>query len=101
MSTLSPGSSIKYKLPFSKESKPEIMGIVVFYHYINRIVNVFLGKTPLPSNHSWLKGILKIVSGRLFSRAVNRSKSPGDSLKFLPQAELPSDLSWSKGKPNV
>ena len=101
LSTLSPGPRINDKLPFSKEFEPEIMGTVVFYHYINRIVNVFLGKTPLPSNHSWLKGILKIVSGRLFSRAVNRPKSPGDSLKFLPKADLPRDFSWSKGKPNV
>ena len=98
---LSPWSSIKYKLPFSKESKPEIMGKVVFYHYINRIVNVFLGKNPLPSNRPCFSGILKVVAGRLFSSVVNRPKTLGDSLKFLPQADLPSEFSWAKGKSNI
>ena len=66
LSTLSPGPRINDELPFSKEFEPEIMGTVVFYHYLNRIANVFLGKIPLPSNHSWLTGILKVVAGRLF-----------------------------------
>jgi len=101
LSTLSPGSSTNYDLPFSKESEPEIMGTVVFYHYINRIANVFLSETPLPSNISWLTGILKIVAGRMFSRAVKRSKSLGDSLKFLPKADLPIEFSWAKGSSNV
>lgn len=101
LTTLSPGSTLIHKPPFSKESAPEIMGTVVFYHYINRIVNVLLSETPLPSNRSWLTGILKIFASRLFSRAVNRPKSPGDSLKFLPRADLPLEFSWSKGNSNV
>ncbi len=101
LSTLSPESRINYDLPFSKEFEPEIIGTVVFYHYINRITNFFLSETPLPSNISWLGGILKIVAGRLFSRAVKRSKSLGDSLKFLPKADLPIEFSWAKGSSNV
>jgi AhpD family alkylhydroperoxidase len=99
--TLSPGSILNQNPPFSKESGPEIMGTVVFYHYINRIVNVLLSETPLLSNRSWLEGILKIVAGRLFSKAVNRLKIPGDSLKFLPRANLPAEFNWSKDKTNV
>jgi AhpD family alkylhydroperoxidase len=101
LNTLSPESILNHKPPFSKKSAPEIMGIVVFYHYINRIVNVLLNETPLPSNRSWLAGILKIIASRFFSKAINRPKSPGESLKFLPRADLPVEFSWSKGNSNV
>ena len=101
LSALSPGSKTNYDLPFSKEFEPEIIGTIVFYQYINRITNVFLSETPLPSNISWLTGIMKIVAGRMFSRAVKRSKSLGDSLKFLPKAVLPIEFSWAKGSSNV
>lgn len=101
VSTLSPGSKTNYELPFSKEFEPEIIGTIIFYEYINRIANIFLSETPLPSNISWLTGIMKIVAGRMFSRAVKRSKSLGDSLKFLPKADLPMEFSWAKGSSNV
>jgi AhpD family alkylhydroperoxidase len=101
LTTLSPESILNHQPPFSKKAAPEIIGTVVFYHYINRIVNVLLNETPLPSNHSWLAGILKIVASKFFSKAISRSKSPGDSLKFLPRADLPVEFSWSKGNSNI
>jgi AhpD family alkylhydroperoxidase len=89
-------SIAKHKPPFPKKEAPEIIGTVVFYHYINRIVNVLLNETPLPSNHSWLTGILKIIASRFFHKAIMRPKTPGESLKFLPRAKLPVEFSWAK-----
>jgi hypothetical protein len=99
--TRSPGAEILLSPPFSKQDAPEIIGTAVFFHYVNRMVNVLLSETPLPSNHRWLKGPLKRVAGWYFSKAVNRSKLLGTSLELLPVTEFPADLAWAETAPNV
>jgi AhpD family alkylhydroperoxidase len=99
--TRSTGFEILLSPPFSRQDEPEIIGTAVFFHYINRIVNVLLSETPLPSNRSWLKNTLKLMAGLFFSRAARRHKSLGDSLKFLPEADLPADLNWAKPNPTI
>ena len=37
----------------------------------------------------------------MFVQAVRQPKTPGESLKFLPPAELPPDLHWAKANPIV
>lgn len=101
LATRTPESEILLTPPFSREAAPEILGTAVFYHYINRMVNVLLSETPLPSNRTWLKRPLKRVASLIFSRAIKRPKTAGDSLRFLPEAELPADLSWTETAPNV
>ncbi|MCK4782230.1 MAG: hypothetical protein KAV87_00665, partial [Desulfobacteraceae bacterium] len=80
---------------------PEIIGTAVFFHYVNRMANVLLSETPLPSNHPWLKGVFKRMAGWFFSRAIHRSKPLGTSLELLPETELPVDLAWAKTSPNI
>lgn len=94
--TRSPGSEPLLSPPFSRDEGPEIIGTAVFYHYINRMVTILLTETPLPSNRSWLKRPLKKLASLLFSQAVRRLIPQGESLRFLPEADLPPDLSWSK-----
>jgi hypothetical protein len=60
------------------------------------MVSFFLTETPLPSNRGWLKGTLKRMAGWYFSFSANRSKLQGESLKLLPDSELPSDLIWAQ-----
>ena len=99
--TRSTGFEILLSPPFSRQDAPEIIGTTVFFHYLNRMVNVLLSETPLPSNRSWLKNTLKLMAGLFFSRAARRHKSLGDSLKFLPEADLPADLNWAKPNPTI
>lgn len=80
---------------------PEIIGTAVYFNYINRMANVLLGETPLPSNQPLLKGSLTRVASMMFSSAVKRPKTVGDSLEFLPETELPEDLAWAKPADNV
>jgi len=101
LSTRSPKSDIVLSPPFSSKEAPEIIGVAVLFHYINKMVSLFLSETPLPSNRGWLKGALKRMAGWYFSFSMKRSKSYGDSLKFLPESELPSDLIWSQDSPYV
>jgi AhpD family alkylhydroperoxidase len=86
--------------PFSLHDAPEIIGTATAFHYINRMVNIFLGDTLLP-----LPSALKGLSGRLLGatagRQMVRRLQHGHSLKFVPQAKLPDDLSWAAENPAV
>jgi AhpD family alkylhydroperoxidase len=99
LETLSPNSKIINNPPFKAEEAPEIIGTTVFYHYINPLVTIYLGKTPLPL--PYLRTPMKIIASRLFKKAVNHLKTPGTSLYLLPERSLPRDLTWAKGSPHV
>jgi len=99
--TRSPGDPLLQKPPFSEAEAPEIIGTAVAFHYINRMVDIFLDETPLPSNRGWLKGTLKRMAGWYFSRAARRQKTIGTSLTLLPEAELPVDLGWAAASPTI
>ena len=101
LATTSPRSELLRWLPFSKQEAPEIIGTTVFYHYMNRMANALLGKTPLPLSQSWLKSPLKSFAGITFSSALGRTKTVGDALQFLPRVDLPNDLRWAKPSANI
>jgi AhpD family alkylhydroperoxidase len=87
-------------LPAPADAMPEIVGTAITFHYINRVVNVFLGDTLLP-----LPSAIRGVTGRLLSATAGRRLvqrlEPGRSLKLIPQAALPDDLWWTAGSPAV
>ncbi len=99
LATLSPDSKIINNPPFKAEEAPEIIGTTVFYHYINPLVTIYLGKTPLPL--PILRTPMKRIASRLFKKAVNRLKKPGTSLYLLPEGSLPEDLTWAEDSPHV
>jgi len=99
--TRSPGAEVLLSPPFSQKDAPEIIGTAVFFHYVNRMANVLLSETPLPSYHPLLKGVFKRIGGWFFSRAIHRSKPLGASLELLPESELPADLAWAKTSTNI
>jgi AhpD family alkylhydroperoxidase len=101
LATRSPESEVLLSPPFSRQDAPEIIGTAVFFHYINLMANVLLSETPLPSNRRWLKNTLKLIAGLSFSRAARRPKASGNSLKLLPEADLPADLEWAKTNPTI
>jgi AhpD family alkylhydroperoxidase len=84
--------------PFSRESAPAIMGTAVLFHYINRMVNLFLddtmmpiiGKVPLLREPA-LSFFTTVVSGRIVSLDV----APGDFLTPEPDMPLPDAFSWA------
>jgi AhpD family alkylhydroperoxidase len=86
--------------PFADAAAPEIIGTAIAFHYINRMVNVFLGDTllPLPSA---LQGVTRRLYAATAGKRIVRGLQQGRSLRFLPQAELPEDLAWAAGNPAV
>ena len=98
--TLNP--NIVLPLPFSERELPEIVGTATAFHYVNRMANIYLGDALLPFS---VPSMLKTFTYRLYAategKRVVRRLQAGKSLKFLPQAELPDDLSWAAKNPSV
>jgi AhpD family alkylhydroperoxidase len=79
---------------------PEVIGTALTFQYINRMANIFLGDTPLPVP-ALLKGITRRLYAATAGKRVIRELEQGHSLKFVPEAALPEDLSWAASNPAV
>lgn len=90
------------ELPFGPDQAPEIAGVAVTFHYLNRMVDIFLGPSPLPPEVPGpVRGSALRMLGRFMSSAARTDHQPGDSLDLLPAAALPEDLGWAAGSPHV
>jgi AhpD family alkylhydroperoxidase len=101
LATRSPDDPMLANPPFSSEEAPEAIGTALVYHYVNRMVHVFLGDklVPLPSG---FRSIARRIYGATFAkRMVRRGGEPGASLDLLPDAPLPSDLRWAQSNPVI
>lgn len=89
-------------LPFVPELAPELVGVAVTFHYLNRMVNVFLTDSPFPPGlPDGLRGTVTRVFGALLRPAARTRRAPGRALDLLPDAPLPADLVWAAGSPPV
>ncbi|MFV2018984.1 carboxymuconolactone decarboxylase family protein [Micromonospora sp. LOL_023] len=88
--------------PFPAAQLPELAGVAVLLHYLNRVVNVFLREVPLPPGvpEFALSPVLRLL-GRSMAAAARRPHSPGAALALLPPADLPADLPWAVGNDTV
>jgi AhpD family alkylhydroperoxidase len=99
----SPGAAPLLRPPFPAADTSEMIGTAMAFHYINRMAHVFLPESPypLPPAARWAKGwVRKLVAGR-YTALVSARRAPGESLTLLEPAELPADLPWARGNPNV
>ncbi|EDY52395.1 hypothetical protein [Streptomyces clavuligerus] len=88
--------------PCPPAAVPEMVGTAVAFHYLNRMVNVFLDDSPLPSASppAARDAVLRMVTRALRARSAE-SPAPGDSLALLPEAPLPDDLAWAAATPHI
>ncbi|WP_422739194.1 carboxymuconolactone decarboxylase family protein [Micromonospora sp. WMMD729] len=85
---------------------PELIGVAVDFHYLNRMVNVFLRDSPLAVVPAALLGGARGAAARLMGRLAAREAAPGQSLPLLPDTvaaarRLPDDLRWAANLPHV
>ncbi|WP_117210184.1 carboxymuconolactone decarboxylase family protein, partial [Allorhizocola rhizosphaerae] len=81
---------------------PELIGVAVTFHYLNRVTNVFLTDSPLPGGVPvFVRNGVKRLLTRLAATLSNQDRRPGDSLPLLPAAALPEDLRWAAGTEHV
>jgi AhpD family alkylhydroperoxidase len=98
--TREPYAPILRQRPFPDEHAPELIGVAVAFHYINRMVNIFAAESPFPSP-AMMKPVARRLAASMFRRLLARDVRPGASLDLLEPAELPVDLSWATGDPII
>jgi AhpD family alkylhydroperoxidase len=99
-----PGAEVLSHPPFSAEDAPEIIGSAICFHYIDRMVSIFLSyaPVPLPPWLRWLRGTLIRVSGSTVGKRVMALKvEPGHAVGSLPESEPSPEFSWAQSKPAV
>jgi AhpD family alkylhydroperoxidase len=88
--------------PFPARHAPALIGVAVTFHYLNRVVNVFLGDSPLPPvMPAGARRRAGKVLGRIMRGPALRGADPGDSVGLLAPAEPAADLGWAEGEPRV
>lgn len=85
---------------------PELIGVAVIFHYLNRMVNVFLQESPLADVPAPLLGGAHRGAAWVMARLARREATAGTSLSLLPgvadtSRRLPADLRWAAGLPHV
>jgi AhpD family alkylhydroperoxidase len=93
--TRSPGSPALADPPFAGPAAAELVGTALGYHYINRMVSIFLPSSLLP--HGALGGGLKRLIGAGIRRRLLSSPPPGAALQYLPDVEGAGldEFSWA------
>lgn len=87
---------------FSEEELSELTGVAVTFHYLNRMVNVFLGDSLLPPQvPAGARGGMLRMFGRVMRPMARRGAVPGESLGLLPAAMPAADLAFAGGAPHV
>ncbi|MEU5784919.1 carboxymuconolactone decarboxylase family protein [Micromonospora lupini] len=92
--------------PLPAVLSPELIGVAVDFHYLNRMVNVFLRDSPLAGVPAPLLGGARSAAARVMGRLAGREAVAGQSLPLLPGTagtvrRLPDDLRWAAGLPHV
>ena len=95
-----PDAPIHKQRPFPDEHAPELIGVALAYHYVNRMVNIFAAASPFPATAT-LKPMARRLAVPLFGRLLARQARPGASLELLPPAPLPDDLGWAHSDPII
>lgn len=87
LATKSADSTWRQSLPFATEEAPEIIGTALAFHYLNRMVNIFLADSPISSNGSQQGWFSSIFGATLGKRVASARITKGESLSFLPAAQ--------------
>jgi len=88
--------------PFTDAEAPEVIGTAATFHYLNRMVNIFLTDSPLPAH---LPTAARSNAGRALGwymgMVADTPHPAGRSLFLLEPAEPAPDLHWAIGNPSV
>ncbi len=104
LATRTPGAPILASPPFLPADSTQVIGTAILYHYLNRMVNVFLEPSPSPVQHGSHAARNRVgrVLGFLFRwRFVRIDARPGMSLAMLPEAPLPTEFAWARTNASV
>lgn len=76
--------------PFPTQAAPELVGVAVTFHYLNRMVNLFLAQSPLPAGlPPAARSAARAVLGRLMRRSARLAPPAGTSSTCCPPRRCP------------
>ncbi|MEU9835300.1 carboxymuconolactone decarboxylase family protein [Streptosporangium sp. NPDC048047] len=79
--------ALRHAAPLPAERTAELAAVAVTFHYLNRMVNVFLDDSPMPPRlPEGARRPLERLLGRLMLPAARRAAVPGASPALLPAA---------------
>ncbi|OQO92566.1 hypothetical protein B1813_10330 [Saccharomonospora piscinae] len=85
-----------------RERAPELIGVAATFEYFNRMVNVFLDESPLPSHVPVrLRATMMRLLSVLMRGSAGQRRAPGASLDLLPAAPPPPELEWAAEAPHI
>jgi hypothetical protein len=90
--------------PFSIDEAPEIIGTALTFHYINRMVSVFVTEypLPLPGFLYWLKPFISSFFKNTAAVNITGVKAlPGQSLKWLAPVEVSTEFLWAESNIHI
>lgn len=98
LATGTAGAAVLDHPPFSIAETPRIFGTAAIFHFVNRMVNIFLDASPMPVRfHSTTirSAIGRLLGATLGKRLVFVEAEPGLSLNLLADRELPEEFRWA------
>lgn len=99
---LDPSATASLPVPIPPDKAPELIAVAITFHYLNRMVNVFLPESPFPSRVPGnALAVVKRLAARLMAHLARPGHRPGESLDLLPPAQVPPDLAWATGSPAI
>lgn len=84
------------------EQRAELLGVAVAFHYLTRMVNIFLPNYLLPP--ALRGGTRRMVKNRvagLLGPMLRRPCTPGECLALLPDADPQPDAAWASASPHI
>jgi AhpD family alkylhydroperoxidase len=86
--------------PFRAEQTPELVGTLVEFHFLNRVIDVLLRGTFLPGGDR-TKRIARRVAGSVLAGRIRAERAPGAAIGIAMDHPLPADLSWAAPNPSI
>jgi AhpD family alkylhydroperoxidase len=83
--------------PFAAEHRAELIGVAVTFHYINRLVTIFLRGSALPDAPQAARRAIRWLLGSVAGVGCD----PGRSLQLLPAAPTTAALGWAREQPHI
>lgn len=84
--------------PFTTAEMPEALGTIVTFGYTNKITDLTMNGSPVPSA---MKGMSLRMFGVELRESTKLALEPGASLDLLPPAPVPEELWWARANPRI
>jgi AhpD family alkylhydroperoxidase len=86
--------------PYLTEHFAELAGVAMTFHYLNRMVTIFLDDSPLPAMPAALRNVLMGKTAQVMLSA-EQSGQPDAALALLPAAPAQPGFSWAAGQERI